>query len=160
MAYMSQEKKKEIAANLKKVMPHGWKYSLGVNHHSTIVLTISEAPIDLIAEFNDVCRRNFNNRGNDFQPARESIQINEFYLDRQFEGKRLEQMQAIKAVLNTGNHDRSDSQTDYFDVGWYVSINFGRWNKPFKVTGQADKIARLEVENRLLKETLTEGVQS
>jgi hypothetical protein len=35
--------------------------------------------------------------------------------------------------LNTGNHDNSDSQTDYFDVGWYVDVKVGKWNKPYIV---------------------------
>ena len=29
------------------------------------------------------------------------------------------------------NHDNSDIQTDYFDVGWYVDVNAGIWNKPY-----------------------------
>jgi hypothetical protein len=33
--------------------------------------------------------------------------------------------------MMVGNHDRSDIQSDYFDVGWYVDINIGRWNKPY-----------------------------
>lgn len=35
--------------------------------------------------------------------------------------------------LNIDNYDNSDSQTDYFDVGHYTSINLGSWNKPFIV---------------------------
>ena len=50
MAYMSQENKKSIAVNLKTVIPASWKWSLSVRHHSTLVLTIASAPIDLIAE--------------------------------------------------------------------------------------------------------------
>jgi hypothetical protein len=34
--------------------------------------------------------------------------------------------------MMTGNHDRSDSQTDYFDVGWYIEIQFGQWDKPHR----------------------------
>jgi hypothetical protein len=33
----------------------------------------------------------------------------------------------------TGNHDRSDIQSDYFDVGWYVDVNIGSWNRPYEV---------------------------
>ena len=33
--------------------------------------------------------------------------------------------------MNDGNHDRSDPQSDYFDVGWYVDVNIGKWNKPY-----------------------------
>jgi hypothetical protein len=39
----------------------------------------------------------------------------------------------IRDALNIDNHNRSDSQTDYFDVGHYTSINLGSWNKPFVV---------------------------
>jgi len=35
------------------------------------------------------------------------------------------------AVMNTGNWDKSDIQTDYFNVGWYVDVNIGKWNKPY-----------------------------
>jgi hypothetical protein len=33
--------------------------------------------------------------------------------------------------MNQGNWNRSDVQTDYFDVGWYCDINVGSWNKPY-----------------------------
>ena len=32
------------------------------------------------------------------------------------------------------NHNNSDVQTDYFDVGWYIEINVGDWEKPYKLT--------------------------
>src|SRR5690606_40972107 len=40
-------------------------------------------------------------------------------------------MERIVAALNTGNWDRSDIQTDYFDVGHYVDLRIGTWDKPF-----------------------------
>ena len=36
-------------------------------------------------------------------------------------------------AMNNGNHDNSDIQTDYFDVGWYIDVNIGKWNKPYTV---------------------------
>lgn len=139
MAYMSQEKKALIAAELKKVMPKTWKYTVGVNHHSTIVLTIACAPVDLVAEWNRVCQENHHGPEHiPFNPATSHIQVNEFYLERQFD-KSLPLFKKIKECLNTGNHDRSDMMTDYFDVGWYVSINIGRWNKPFVCTRHTEK---------------------
>ena len=137
MAHMSQENKKRIAEQLKKVIPDGWKYSLSVNHHSTLVLTISEAPIDLVLEYHTRCREIERER-NIFveQSPPTYCSINPYWLQDHFKGERLDQMQKILAVLNDGNHDRSDIQSDYFDVGWYVDVRFGKWNKPFKVTGQ------------------------
>ena len=40
---------------------------------------------------------------------------------------------AMNLAMNIGNHDNSDLQTDYYDVGWYVNLQFGRWNKPYNV---------------------------
>ena len=45
----------------------------------------------------------------------------------------LDLFRKIRDALNIDNHNRSDSQTDYFDVGHYTSINLGIWNKPFVV---------------------------
>ena len=36
-------------------------------------------------------------------------------------------------ALNLGNYTNIVIQTDYFDVGWYVDVNIGRWDKPFVV---------------------------
>jgi hypothetical protein len=33
--------------------------------------------------------------------------------------------------MNDGNWDKSDIQSDYFNVGWYVDVNIGKWNKPY-----------------------------
>jgi len=33
--------------------------------------------------------------------------------------------------MNIGNFDKSDAQTDYFHVGWYMSVNLGKWDKPY-----------------------------
>lgn len=124
MAWMNQEKKAKIAAQLKKVVPAGWKYSLRVHHHSSIILTIKSAPVDLIGS-------NLKSNG-----AKETyLQLNEFYLERQYSGELLKTFEAIKAALNLDNYDRSDIQSDYFDVGHYVNIHIGSWDKPFVVTG-------------------------
>lgn len=125
MAYMNQEKKAKIAAALKRVIPAGWKYSLAVRHGSTIVCTISEAPFDLLKAF----------RASEYRDP-ESIthaDVNVYHVRRAFEDECVaDVMEAIVAALNTDNHDRSDVQTDYFDVGHYVDLQIGRWDKPFR----------------------------
>lgn len=114
MAWMNQEKKAKIAAELKKVVPKSWKYSLAVRNHSTLTMTIRSAPIDLAD-------------GKDY------VQVNEYWLDRQFSGDLLVQFVKIRNALNTGNYDHSDIQSDYFCVGHYINIQIGDWNKPFEV---------------------------
>lgn len=127
MAYMSQEKKAQIAAKLKAVVPAGWKYSLSVRNHSTLVLTIASAPVDLLATINRHAQ----------EDVRHPMTYASVYfraVDRHFEGDTLQIMERIAEALDDGNHDRSDLQSDYFDVGWYVDINIGRWDRPFVCT--------------------------
>lgn len=50
MAYISQEEKKRIVAEVKKVLPKGWKATFSVRDKSTLVCTIKEMPkADLLA---------------------------------------------------------------------------------------------------------------
>lgn len=136
MAYMSQDHKAEIAAQLRRVIPAGWKWSLGVHHHSTIVLTISAAPVDLLGESARVSNELGRMRGYAPSPIGTHCDVNHFHLDQQFDDS-LETMRAIVRAVNLRNYDNSDHQTDYFDVGHYVSIRIGRWDKPFVFTGAA-----------------------
>lgn len=122
MAYINQDEKKVIAANLKNVIPASWKYSLSIENHSKIVCTIKSAPIDLIA----ACK-------NKHSSVKDHLDVNTYYLDNAFDGDVLSIMQNIKKELNLNNYDNSDSQTDYFDVGHYIAIQIGKWNVPFQV---------------------------
>ena len=123
MAYMNQVKKAKIAEALKLVVPGGWKYSLRIRHHSTIVMTIYEAPFDLIGAFKD-CK------------GSTSISVNTYHYRSHLEDQCVaDVIEKIVDALNTDNHDRSDIMTDYFDVGHYIELDIGRWDKPFVVTG-------------------------
>jgi hypothetical protein len=134
MAYMPQEKKQLINAALKKVMPKDWKWSLSVRHHSTIVLTIQSAPVDLCQEWADCINAGHRAQAQpDLYAVRsrpDNVQVNTHYPENQFSAS-LPVIEAALECLNDGNHYNSDFQTDYFDVGWYVDINLGRWDKPF-----------------------------
>jgi hypothetical protein len=127
VAYIDQATKAKLAANLKQVMPSGWKYSLAIRNHSTIVCTIKSAPIDLIKAF----------KSSDYfdsQTATE-VDVNPYHFRSHIEDECVaDVVEKIFEALDEGNHDNSNIQTDYFDVGWYVSLHIGRWNKPFVFT--------------------------
>jgi hypothetical protein len=123
MAYMNQDKKATIAQALALVVPKSWRYTLSVRNRMTLVMTIKSAPIDLIGEIR--------NKSEFFKGG--DITLNTYWLDEAYTGELLETFEAIKSALNTGNHDNSDVQTDYFDVGHYIEISIGQWNKPFVV---------------------------
>ncbi len=114
MAYMSQDKKKELTPAIKAVLKKfGMKGSLAVRHHSVLVANIKSGAID------------FNLGERDYR------QINEYHIESRYKGKALEFLLALKATMMLGNHNNSDLTTDYFDVGWYIEINIGQWDKPY-----------------------------
>lgn len=126
MAYMSQEQKAKIAAALKKVVPAGWKYSLGVRHHSTIVMTIASAPVDLLRAFKPTPAYN--------PEEATHLDVNVYHFrDAIADAGILATFEKIIDALNLDNFDKSDLQTDYFHVGHYVDLDIGRWNKPFVI---------------------------
>lgn len=133
MAFMSQERKKTLAEALKKAMKgYKIKYTLRVHHHSSIIMTISEGNIDFIKNAQDV----IDSRPNRPQYGRldaKYMQVNEYWIQDHFTGIAKDLLLSAKAALSIGNHDRSDIQSDYFDVGWYVNINVGQWDKPYRL---------------------------
>lgn len=132
MAYMSQENKASKAPKIAAICKQfGVKATLAVRHHSTLVLNISSGPIDFISNYNaNVARRNF---GHDVKGwvATDHLDVNPYHYGETFTGCALKFLEAIMEVMHDGNWDKSDIQTDYFNVGWYVDVNVGRWNKPY-----------------------------
>ena len=121
MAYMSQEKKATIAPQVKAILKkYNVKASLAVRNHSTLVLNVKQGPIDFVKDF-----------GNPEDAAKFGIQVNPYWYHEHFVGESKQFLTEVITAMNVGNHDRSDIQSDYFDVGWYVDVNIGKWNKPY-----------------------------
>jgi len=132
MAYMSQEKKSKINAVIKPILKnYGLKGSLSVNNHSTLVLTIKAGSIDFLGNYKDKINLSLSRKPFHGFHEEKYIQVNQYYLADQFSGRALEVMEKLKTTMFAGNHDNSDAMIDHFDVGWYVSINVGKWDKPY-----------------------------
>jgi len=132
MAYMDQKQKAVIAAELKRVMPQGWKYSLSVENHTAIVCTIAAAPVDLIEIANTLNRETAARLGDEPYKINGYFDVNLFSLDRYDATAAGETFRAIDKALRSANwYDRSDSQQDYFDTAYHTRLRVGRWNKPF-----------------------------
>ena len=111
MAYVSKEIKAELAPGIKKVLDeYGMKGTIAKDTH-TLKVNLKSGPIDF---------------GTD--------SVNEYHIDSHFEGVAKEFLLKLKDAMMVGNHNNSDIITDYFDVGWYIGINIGKWNKPYEVT--------------------------
>ena len=127
MAYMSQENKAKIAPVIKAICKkYNVKATLAVRNHMTLVLNVKQGPIDFIGNFNRVTGGDLH--GN---PRIDNLDINPYWVHDHFDGKAKAFLTEVFAAMNVGNHDRSDAMIDYFDVGWYVDVNIGRWNKPY-----------------------------
>lgn len=139
MAYFNQERKQERAPAIKAILKkYGVKGSLAVRNHSTFVLNIKSGSIDFIENFiqTDANKLSANKMSDDriaYTRKEQCLDVNPYWYQEHFSGKALSFLKEIFQAMNKGNHDNSDIQTDYFDVGWYVDVNIGSWNKPYIV---------------------------
>ena len=134
MAYMNQERKARIEPKIKSILKtYGVKGSLAVRDHMTLVLNIREGAIDFIGNCNETCGRDQYQVAHGFRPVKDHIDVNPYHYDKHFDGEARSFLDEVLAAMNDGNHDRSDPQSDYFDVGWYIDVNIGRWNKPYRL---------------------------
>ena len=127
MAYMSQEKKAKIAPVVKSILKkYNLKGSLSVRNHSTLCLNIRQGSIDFIGNYN----QDINTERGDCAADR-YIDVNPYHFESHFTGRARDAIRELHTAMMSGNHNNSDIQTDYFDVGWYVDINIGRWSQPY-----------------------------
>lgn len=120
MAYMNQERKAKLAPGIKAVLKkYGMKGSISVRNHLSLVVTVTSGKIDMMASLKD--RR----------AGVASTQVNTYHITSHWTGDAMRFLVELKNAMNVGNHDNSDPQIDYFDVGWYLDINVGKWNKPY-----------------------------
>jgi hypothetical protein len=120
MAYVNKETKAKVVAAVKAVLPKDWKATFAVQDHMVLVCTIRKAPVDLKAVFD--CDREY-------------YGVNEYHYRTHCNDKAVADiLEKIVTALNCDNHDNSDPMTDYFDVGYYINLQFGSWDKPFTNT--------------------------
>lgn len=131
MAYMNQERKAKFSGKIAAILnEYGLKGTLSVQNNMTIVLKIKSGKIDFIKNYNEQIKNKTSVMYLQSQ-ATDNIKINSYWYDTTFSGTALECIKKIMNVLNEGNHDNSDIQTDFFDVGWYVDVYIGSYDKPY-----------------------------
>jgi hypothetical protein len=131
MAYMSQDRKRSLAPQIKAVLKkYGVKGSIAVHHSSGLVVNIKSGPIDFIRNVNETMANRLH-----ISPhatvAKDHLQVNPYWYHEHYSGTAKAFLTELVAAMNVGNHDRSDLSTNYHDVGWYIYINVGKWNKPY-----------------------------
>jgi len=137
MAYVSQDRKQSLAPAIKAVLKkYGVKGTIAVRNHMTLVLNIKSGSIDFIENYietdaNLKYGQKMSQSQIDYLRKNQSMDVNPYWYKEHFSGKAKAFLSELLPVMNNGNHDNSDVQTDYFDVGWYVDVNIGKWNKPY-----------------------------
>ena len=134
---MNQERKQKLSPAIKAVLKkYNIKGSLAVRNHSTLVLNIKSGPIDFIENFIEtdkakpVAKYMSDDQVSNLR-KKQSLDVNPYWYKEQFSGKAKAFLSQVIPLMNDGNHDNSDIQTDYFDVGWYIDVNIGKWDAPY-----------------------------
>lgn len=131
MAYISPQKKEEIKKKLEEYFDkEGYKgkikYSLTVDNNRSIDFVLLRGPFE-ISDF-EYSKDDYNNvlEGN------LDINVYHFHLRKKNkESKSYKFIENIIEILNTDNYNNSDVQSDYFDVGHYISVKIGTYDKPY-----------------------------
>jgi hypothetical protein len=141
MAYISQETKKELAPAIKAVAKkYGVKVTIGVNHHSSLVVRIKEGALDFIGAANKHAELENKKLGFDYCGfISDNFDINPYHSANWYkavgadkEANFIEEM--IAAMKGTKWYDNSDAMTDYFDTAYYLDLKVGRWDTPYVYT--------------------------
>lgn len=117
MAYISQERKKELAPKIKEVLKkYGMKWTIATRHYSSLVVNVSSWKIDF---------EKFMTQGRNY------IQVNEYYIGDHYDWVAKDFLLELIQAMRVWNWDNSDAMTDYFDVGRYTDINIWNYDKPY-----------------------------
>ena len=116
MAYISTEEVKVIREELKKNFPSrlGWKLSIVRRDYLSLSISIIKAPFELR-----------NDQNNAYE------QVNQYWIESRENKQSVPPLKKIFEIANKNNYNRSDVQSDYFDVGYYLNISIGHFGKPF-----------------------------
>jgi len=135
MAYLNDEIYQEIKANAKVIAKkYGLKMTVSRERGMTdsVYFNIKSGSIDFIQNYNETVSQQPGGFRNG-SPAEDYLDVNVYWFKEHFSGKALDCMTELMQVLNNKNHDRSDSQSDYFDRGWYSYIRVGKWSAPYQL---------------------------
>jgi hypothetical protein len=127
MAYISKEQVAMKTINLKALnKQYGIKASFSGSNSISLTLTIHSGVIDFFEYLDSEIR--------DKYTEIYYLQLNHYYISEWFEdSKAKEYLLKAYSIMLEGHYNNSDIQSDYFDVAWYMHIQIGKWDKPYKV---------------------------
>jgi hypothetical protein len=129
MAYISSQEVRAIREELKAQFgKSGFKFSVRCSNNMKVKVSVLSGKTD----FSDLWE---NKKPNEYGYG--YCSINHYY--KNMYGKHEEFFTQIEKIIKTapqkitGNswYDKSDAQTDYFNVSFYFDISVGQWDKPY-----------------------------
>jgi len=168
--YSTKDIAKWIRQTLKKEIPH-CKFSVRIATYSggsSISLNLMESnKIRILKKTSEVTEQDIasimsaRNDSEDIvkefiksQLESESYTINQYHFETDWglttKGKEL--IGKVLDIAQKHNWDKSDLQTDYFDVNYYLSINLGQYDKPFIDGSESVKTDDLKTTKKQIKE--------
>lgn len=127
MAYISAEEVKQIREKIKKEFKN-FKFSITREHSMTVNVDILEGNIDFYESLVD---KDY------YKKDKLYIQVNEYHIDRDFEGIAKEMLLKIQKIITgiKSCYDRNfgDMGADYPDYNYFYNISIGRWDRPYKL---------------------------
>ena len=159
MAFVSQEKKKSLAPAIKAVLKkYNMKATIGVRHHSTLVVNVKSGDLDFRAAREQELKDNLHKRhyfdalkaGQDWaiSALKNEItdnmvfQINEYWIEDNWSAdpKIVSFLLELKAAMEGQDFFcEDDPMTDYFHRSHYIDINIGMsYQKPYVCNKPSD----------------------
>lgn len=131
MAYITSNEVAEKRKKIKGLFPakNGWKFSITRNKTSRIVCNVLKSPYDIRKFYLPGPKYQFT--GIDTITDETNVSVSLFNIDKKYYGPARRDLSAIASLLDEGNYDKSDVMNDYFDVGFYVNLELGHYDKPY-----------------------------
>ena len=135
MAYISTEEVAAIRKQLKAEMPE-YKFSVKKCHHSSVTVAFMKGPAWETFQSRDRYTGEMHDDAMDDHEQLNHVWAEDFYGEKNAAIiKKVEKIIKTAPVKAGGRewYDDSDSQSDYFDTAFYMSIHIGAWDKPYQV---------------------------
>ena len=135
MAYISTPEVKEKREKLKAQFPK-FRFSVRRDNMSSIEVAILSGPLELPYGVID----HYKNPHEIGQCSGKGDSVNQYWYKDHYKADYhihnvlwLGVLEKMLEIINEGNWDESDAQTDYFNCGFYANLQIGKWNKPYEV---------------------------
>jgi hypothetical protein len=113
---------------------YGIKANLSGKGSMSMRLYISEGSIDFIENHCKVISESGRETNLYVSTGIESghVQVNHYWTDKSFDNKALEYLEKAKDIMMQDHWGKSDTHSDYFNCSFYIHIQIGKWDKPYK----------------------------